>query len=262
MVKKNEGAALMVSGHACEIFNGTISRIDCKPGVSSMQQLLQPNGPKLDVLVEARVQDGEKEVESIVDKRQNKGQIEYYVKWVGYGEEENSWEPTSHLEGSERAIEDYEKTEHDSEEFSSDIAEHADIILRVGKADAAKHIASGKDGYWNNGRFRHQQLHFLDMFKARIAPLEEELSKKHGFPIRFAAVLTYDHSSGHTAMAEDALHEKNLNKGPGGKKGKHMRDTRYIDTHGWRARKGKPYNQKMTKAGESIGALQCANSVH
>ena len=48
-----------------------------------------------------------------------------------------------------------------------------------------------------DGRFRHQQMHFLDTFKARMAPLEKELSKKHRFPIRFAAALTYDHSSAH-----------------------------------------------------------------
>ena len=232
MVKKNEGAALMVSGYACEIFNGTISRTDCQPRVSSMQHLLHPDGPELDVLVEQRVQDGEWEIESILDKRQNKGQIEYLVKWLGYSEDDNNWEPVGHLEGSEGAIADYERTEHDSQEFASDIAEHADFVLRVGKADAAKHIASGKDGYWNNGRFRHQQMHFLDMFAQRVAEVEKLLSKKLGFDIKLAAVLTYDHSSGHTAMAEDAQDAKNLNKGPGGKKGTMMRDTRYKDTNG------------------------------
>ncbi|XP_040911709.1 chromodomain Y-like protein isoform X2 [Toxotes jaculatrix] len=38
------------------------------------------------------------EVERIVDKRKNKkGKVEYLVRWRGYGSEEDTWEPESHL---------------------------------------------------------------------------------------------------------------------------------------------------------------------
>uniref|UniRef100_A0A3Q3I9Y0 Chromo domain-containing protein n=1 Tax=Monopterus albus TaxID=43700 RepID=A0A3Q3I9Y0_MONAL len=38
------------------------------------------------------------EVERIVDKRTNKkGKVEYLVRWRGYGSEEDTWEPESHL---------------------------------------------------------------------------------------------------------------------------------------------------------------------
>ena len=38
------------------------------------------------------------EVEKIVDKRIMLGQIEYLVKWKGWGIEDNTWEPQEHLE--------------------------------------------------------------------------------------------------------------------------------------------------------------------
>ncbi|CUA68987.1 Transposon Tf2-12 polyprotein [Rhizoctonia solani] len=43
--------------------------------------------------------DGEEEyiVERILDSRKRGRRLEYYVKWKGYGPEENTWEPKSHL---------------------------------------------------------------------------------------------------------------------------------------------------------------------
>ena len=142
------------------------------------------------------------------------------------------------MEAAADAITEYDQAEHNDEtdETGQDTAQHADFILRVGKVEAKKKVASGKDGYWNCPRFRHQHLHMLDMFRARMKPIEELLTALHckegDFPIRFAGVFTYDHSSGHTAMAPDALDAKNLNKNPGGKKGTEMRDTRYTDHKG------------------------------
>ena len=43
--------------------------------------------------------EGEEEyiVERILDSKKVGQQIEYYVKWKGYGPEENTWEPKAHL---------------------------------------------------------------------------------------------------------------------------------------------------------------------
>lgn len=47
----------------------------------------------------------EYEVEQILDSCMNRGKLEYLVKWDGYTEEENTWEPISHLKNSQEAIE-------------------------------------------------------------------------------------------------------------------------------------------------------------
>lgn len=97
------------------------------------------------------------------------------------------------------------------------------------------------------------------MFEERMAPIEAHLSSLHGFPIKFAAVLCLDHSSGHTAMADCQLDAKNMNRNPGGKKGTLMRDTIYVDALNLKGKgKGKKYKQKMVVRGKPIGAAQCA----
>ena len=41
--------------------------------------------------------DDEYEVEAIVGRRNNGGRVEYLIKWKGYSDEENTWEPESNL---------------------------------------------------------------------------------------------------------------------------------------------------------------------
>ena len=63
--------------------------------------------------------EGEFEVEEIRGKRIHRGKVQYLVKWVGYGEEDNTWEPVEHLVNSETAVNEYENIIQKKESSSS-----------------------------------------------------------------------------------------------------------------------------------------------
>ena len=50
------------------------------------------------------------EVESILDTRKRQNTTFYLVKWLGYGHEENTWEPLSNLKDVKEALSEFRKT--------------------------------------------------------------------------------------------------------------------------------------------------------
>jgi len=47
-------------------------------------------------------------VERILGKRKNHGKIEYLVKWEGFSDDQNTWEPIKHLSNVSHLISEYE----------------------------------------------------------------------------------------------------------------------------------------------------------
>ena len=51
----------------------------------------------------------EYKVEEVLDSRLKQGKLEYLVKWSGYTEDHNTWEPEENCENSRDLIEDFHK---------------------------------------------------------------------------------------------------------------------------------------------------------
>lgn len=68
----------------------------------------QPLPPPIEVLGAL-----EFEVEAILDKKRVRGMDKYLVKWKGYDEHENTWEPLENLENASERLREFNARQRD-----------------------------------------------------------------------------------------------------------------------------------------------------
>ena len=84
------------------VFNEKLLKPFIKPSFD-----IQPNDPPAPP--DLAEEEEEYEVEAILDSRKKGRYIEYLVKWKGYSDAENSWEPCGNVRHAEEEVENFHK---------------------------------------------------------------------------------------------------------------------------------------------------------
>ena len=100
----------IISPNAVELKLPTSFRIDAPINVSHIRPYKPPTIPGQQITPQPPIQiEGEPEyiVEEILDSRLHRNKLQYLVKWEGYTDENNSWEPEANCRNAPNAIRDF-----------------------------------------------------------------------------------------------------------------------------------------------------------
>ena len=100
----------IISPNAVELKLPPSFKIDAPINVSRLQSYKPPTIPGQQTTPQPPIEvEGEPEyvVEEILDSRLCRNKLEFLVKWEGYTDENNSWEPEDNCKNSQAAIRDF-----------------------------------------------------------------------------------------------------------------------------------------------------------
>ena len=102
----------IISPNAVELKLPPSFKIDAPINVSRLRPYKPPTIPGQQITLQPPIDiEGEQEyiVEEIVDSRLQCNKLEFLIKWEGYTDENNSWEPEDNCRNASRAIKDFYK---------------------------------------------------------------------------------------------------------------------------------------------------------
>ena len=100
----------IISPNAVELKLPASFRIDVPINVSRLRPYKPPTIPGQQITPQPPIEiEGEPEyiVEEILDSRLRRNKLDFLVKWEGYTDENNSWEPETNCRNAPRAIRDF-----------------------------------------------------------------------------------------------------------------------------------------------------------
>lgn len=79
------------------------------------------------------------EVEKVVDRRERRSAVEYLIRWKGFSQDEDTWQPLSHLRGISKLVEKFNKgsklVEDRPETHGHSTLPREDILMELNQTD-------------------------------------------------------------------------------------------------------------------------------
>ena len=95
-------------------------------------------------------------MEEVLDARVKRRKLEYFVKWKGYDESNNTWEPEGNLENAPTKIQEFHKRHPQApRRVSSSVFSSLPWQLYDNFTLPLKAHPDWEQGVWCNGRFQH-----------------------------------------------------------------------------------------------------------